>query len=594
LLAENSILINAAMRKQANPKAIVDKWLSETTVKGIAPEELNAAKTWVKINVKLDNKAVAKALKKTYGSGWAFGARDAKNKIYSEVGFDWDTWEAGNESAAVLVDAPRGLKTILDKNAITIKGIDDTTLDRIGSALANGLSQGLGAGEIANSIDYIIDDPARSMVIARTETARALVEASASEYRDNGITEVEWIVGEPCDICAENANQIMPLGEEFPSGDVQPPAHPNCICDISPVVRFGKEPEDDIELANNPELVKGNPDQPRDERGRFASTAGETQGGEAGRLLARDAIEAKIGEIKDNLAAKPSETLTSTDVPALVKDHVATTMAQSTAGKLLNEQLEQNPYAHVYTNSRDLSENDSFIDNDNVALLLNNTTGDVEIVTDKSAVEEMRGSDNFRLAETSEEKTQMLAYATANGMLAAWAMTSNDNNSNSLAMQQVAESHFGIQGAATWDYAGTETEDNAVDTVNRYEDVIAANLDAQYNATQQWFQEQGISEVTLYRGMEIDTPAGTQEVQMRPLSSWTLEPDQASAFGQTIFQATFPVDRILSIPTTGVGCLREQEAVVLGGRISAEVSIDDVMGDVDMEDMFDAVQNQMK
>jgi hypothetical protein len=282
-------------------------------------------------------------------------------------------------------------------------------------------------------------------------------------------------------------------------------------------------------------------------------------------------------------------------VPVLVKDHVATTMAQSTIGKITDEQLEQNPYANVFTNSRSLSEYETnYIQNENVSLVLNNATRDIEIMVDKAEIEEYRSSDTFRLAETSEEKTQMLAYATASGMLAAWATTSNDNNSNSLAIQQVAESHFGIQGAATWDYAETATEDNVQDTVNRYEDVIAANLDAQYNATQQWFQEQGISEVTLYRGMEIDTPAGTQEVQMRPLSSWTLEPDQASAFGQTIFQATFPVDRILSIPTTGVGCLREQEAVVLGGRISAEVSIDDVMGDVDMEDMFDAVQNQMK
>jgi hypothetical protein len=573
------------MRKQANPKTIAELWLAENTNKGITSEERDTAKTWVKINVKLDNKALSKALKKVYGSGWVFGAADAKNQIYSEVGLDWDEWEAGRESAAVLVDAPRGLKTILDKEAITIKGIEDTTLDRIGSALANGLSQGLGAGEIANSIDYIIDDPARSMVIARTETARALVEASASEYRDAGIEEVEWIVGDPCDYCAINAGVKMPMGEEFPSGDIQPPAHPNCVCDISPVVRFGKDPEEnaqleDIELADNPDVTKGNPDQPRDERGRFASTAGETEGGEAGRLLVRDAIEAKVGEIKDNWAAKPSETLRSTDTSALVKDSVANGMASSIADKVSTEQLVENPLISPQNNKDTFDV--SVIDNDEVALVYSAGSNELEIETNPNTIAELRGSFHFMLAEDAESKRDLFAYATANGMLSLWATTSNDNNAASLAVQNVAESHFNIEDAAQWQLGSSESTANTVeDSIkieNSFEEVISASLDAQYSATQQWFQEQGISEITLYRGMDIDTPAGTQEVQMRPLSSWSLDSGVASAFGPTTFQATFPVDRILSIPTTGVGCLREQEVVVLGGTIEAEVTIDDVMG----------------
>jgi hypothetical protein len=152
-------------------------------------------------------------------------------------------------------------------------------------------------------------------------------------------------------------------------------------------------------------------------------------------------------------------------------------------------------------------------------------------------------------------------------------------------MQNVAESHFGIQGAASWDFNETATDDEVAEIENYYERIIEVSLDAQYNATQSWFQEQGISEVTLYRGMETDTPAGTQEVNMRPLSSWSLNEATADAFGQTVLQATFPVERILSIPLTGIGCLNEYEAVVLGGRITAEVTVNDVMGFDPAEEM---------
>ena len=150
-------------------------------------------------------------------------------------------------------------------------------MDRIGSALALSLDQGLSADETADAIDYIIDDPARSMVIARTETSRALVDSNLTEYRDAGIESVQWLVADPCDICEQNADMIMPMGEEFPSGDVQPPAHPNCVCDLAPVSRFDYDPdtiqvdEEDIELADKATLNKYDPDQPRDESGRFGS-----------------------------------------------------------------------------------------------------------------------------------------------------------------------------------------------------------------------------------------------------------------------------------------------------------------------------------
>lgn len=254
LIAENSVLINAAMRKQTDSSKVAQKWLAHDATKAVTPEDVQSAKNWVKINVQMDSIPLKNALKKIYGSGWAFGATDAKNEISSEIGFNWDDWEPGNEAAAALADAPRGLRTMLDRRGATIKGLNDVTLDRIGSSLALSLSQGLSMEETANMIDYILDDPLRSMVIARTETADALVQANIAEYRDNEISQIQWLVGDPCDICAQNANEIVDIGETFSSGDQYPPAHPNCVCDVSPIVRFSEG--EDVELAISPDAIK--------------------------------------------------------------------------------------------------------------------------------------------------------------------------------------------------------------------------------------------------------------------------------------------------------------------------------------------------
>ena len=54
---------------------------------------------------------------------------------------------------------------------------------------------------------------------------------------DSGVELVEWLVADPCDDCQENAD-ASPIGidEVFPSGDTEPPAHPNCVCDLAPYV----------------------------------------------------------------------------------------------------------------------------------------------------------------------------------------------------------------------------------------------------------------------------------------------------------------------------------------------------------------------
>jgi hypothetical protein len=89
--------------------------------------------------------------------------------------------------------------------------------------------------------------------------------------------------------------------------------------------------------------------------------------------------------------------------------------------------------------------------------------------------------------------------------------------------------------------------------------------------TQAYFKAKGIKEVTVYRGQTggKDGPQ-SQTVMLRPLTSWSLDPDTANQFGNAkggiVASARVPVTRLLSVPFTGVGCLGEAEMVVIGAE----------------------------
>jgi hypothetical protein len=164
--------------------------------------------------------------------------------------------------------------------------------------------------------------------------------------------------------------------------------------------------------------------------------------------------------------------------------------------------------------------------------------------------------------------------------LAQWVSTSNGNSPVALARQENAAELFGLTDVMPWTM--TPELRSQVDTTkatNRAFD--RAFLTAQYDATQQWFAERGITEIELHRGNVFgwETPAWfadgpTDGIPLRPLSSYTADRKRADdfsiiSFGETTNGATIsgtvPVERILSTPRTGLGELGEDEFVILGG-----------------------------
>lgn len=247
LAARRASLIRQALRQSVNISAVQEEWASaHPNAETMTTEQ---ARQWARTNVRLDSEPLMNALRTLYLESYLLGEDIAMNSIAKAkinkaptkqqlqraVGINWDNWKAGNRAAALLVNKPRGLSTLLDNRGVTIQGINRTTLDRIGTRLANALAEGLPPSEV--DLSDFFDDSERALAIAQTEMSRAVATASRQLYEESGVELVEWIVADPCDLCQENAD-VSPIriDDTFPSGDTEPPAHPNCVCDISPYV----------------------------------------------------------------------------------------------------------------------------------------------------------------------------------------------------------------------------------------------------------------------------------------------------------------------------------------------------------------------
>lgn len=117
---------------------------------------------------------------------------------------------------------------------------------------------------------------------------------------------------------------------------------------------------------------------------------------------------------------------------------------------------------------------------------------------------------------------------------------------------------------------------------------------AQYDLTQRYLAEQSISEVTVSRGMWFATDGSfpawvppekgarhSADVTLNPAASFTVRSEVASYFARREWDedeyvsvrlhGTVPAARVLSLPRTGMGCLAEEELVVIGGGGQWEV-----------------------
>jgi SPP1 gp7 family putative phage head morphogenesis protein len=252
MAAKSAVKIRAALAQTADFKRVF-QWYEETqpNISDNRAQDRARARAWVMLNVRVNMTALVGVLERVYAEGWVTGeaaadeavaqAREAKKAADDDL-IDWALWSPGDEAAALLLRPSKAFQRFLASFGITLKELTNTTVNDIGNSIADALEQGLSANQAAKLIKRNVASSSRALMIAVTEQNRAMSAATVNRYKEMQIAEMEWEVSDPCDKCAQNANQIVPIGGTFNSGNTQPPAHPNCRCALLPVIPdFGDE-----------------------------------------------------------------------------------------------------------------------------------------------------------------------------------------------------------------------------------------------------------------------------------------------------------------------------------------------------------------
>jgi len=145
----------------------------------------------------------------------------------------------------------RAVEWAKSRAADLVTQIEENTRDMLRATVVDAIEGGWGAAELADRIgESAAFDDSRAGMVARTEIIAANNSGNMLAYRESGVaTGKEWLLGEdPCDICIDNADQgVIPLDDDFDSGDDAPPAHPRCECSVAP----STEPLDEAQAAHS-------------------------------------------------------------------------------------------------------------------------------------------------------------------------------------------------------------------------------------------------------------------------------------------------------------------------------------------------------
>jgi hypothetical protein len=159
-------------------------------------------------------------------------AKDAGEVAANLVGYD--NFDKVNEAAAKLIST---------RGAELVRMITETTREGLKAIISKGLAENIGTKKIADLIqESALFSPARAELIAKTEISWANSNSSLESYslaKADGVkVKKEWLLGpNPCTACQGNAAQgAIEIEQEFSSGHQASPAHPNCVCAVSPVV----------------------------------------------------------------------------------------------------------------------------------------------------------------------------------------------------------------------------------------------------------------------------------------------------------------------------------------------------------------------
>ena len=165
-------------------------------------------------------------------------------EVYLSGQAEMVTWGKTKAGVPIAYEGPpiQGAIDWAGKHSATlVTQMAEETQRRLALTISNGIKQKRGIPGLARDIRNTFGDMTkyRSELIARTETANALSQASLDTMADMEIDGKEWVTSGSTfsqeDECGENEAQgIIPVGQAFSSGHQAPPAHPDCECTVAP------------------------------------------------------------------------------------------------------------------------------------------------------------------------------------------------------------------------------------------------------------------------------------------------------------------------------------------------------------------------
>jgi SPP1 gp7 family putative phage head morphogenesis protein len=226
----------------AKRKYLAAKVSTQKAAGDITPAKA-AATAAVTQDVKVNSTAIQRILEQMAGDATVAGAHSAAMQIGTgatlgsdleglTAGLDWSSWQPGWAEAADLAKLGNWQDMLGDLN-ITIQGMSDNSMDRIATALADGLEVGSPVDTIADNIADVVGSDDRAEMIANTECSRIMADASIDTYADNDIAEWEWLAEDDdrtCDDCDDLDGQSFDVSPDSDDDQQRPPMHPRCRC----------------------------------------------------------------------------------------------------------------------------------------------------------------------------------------------------------------------------------------------------------------------------------------------------------------------------------------------------------------------------
>lgn len=158
---------------------------------------------------------------------YAAGEMAAKVQLGQDVP-GWSIWAPGTPPEPL--HAELGWQDALQQAQISLKGISQTTLDRLASIIEAGVEGGDSVDAMARELEDVLGDYGRAEMIAHTESARMVSLATERQYRLDGVPMWDWVISAgACPRCTDEFES-----SPHPVGYPTPPGHPRCRCSMAP------------------------------------------------------------------------------------------------------------------------------------------------------------------------------------------------------------------------------------------------------------------------------------------------------------------------------------------------------------------------